>query len=1457
MFKFLALPGMSGRFRRAIRHVPAMAGVLTLAGTMLAGNVSAQAATAGHGSGHHVSRSAAAGAVAHGRQAGAISPANTPDARAVCKAMKVGHSTCMSLLRTNTRHYKGIHPDTAPTGYGPAQLQSAYNLPSASAGNGQTVAVVDAYDDPNAEVDLQVYRAQYGLPVCDSANGCFQKLNQDGQASPLPPAAGSPSAPGSAGWDGEESLDLDMISAICPNCHIILVEANSSANTDLDIAEDAAVATGARYVSNSWGSCEYSGESTDDAYFNHPGVVITAAGGDYGYDNSGVGCSAPSFPAASPYVTSVGGTYLAQDSGSPRGWDETAWDGTTSGCSVYETKPAWQTDSGCTHRTTDDVSAVADPNSGVAVYDTYSEGGWGVYGGTSVATPIIAATYALAGSPVGGTYPAAYLYAHPAGLNDITAGSDGSCTPAYLCTAGPGYDGPTGLGTPDGVTAFQGPASGVLSGSVTSKAGAPLAGATVSAGSGATATTDSSGDYSMTVPDGTYSVAAEDFGYKPRSTPGMTISTGQTTTQNFTLTSVPSHTLTGTVADGSGHKWPLYAAISVSGYPGGAVYTNPYTGQYSITLPDNRTYTLTVKPVYPGYNPATASVRMLAASKTRNFNVTVDATTCTAAGYTTKYQGTTETFTGWSGTTTRDGWTNMDNEGNGEIWNFSNPGDRTPPPGGDSDFAIVDSFYYGHGNQQDTSLVSPVENLSKATAPVINFDTYYWGDFSQHGNVDLSLDGGQTWTTVWSQSFATVTGPVSIPIPQAADQPDVRVRFHFTMTGGLGGDYWAVDNVFIGNKKCAPVPGGIVAGVVTDNNTGKPVNGVTVSNAAGQTGVSAANPADANLPDGFYWMFASPGSSQFTTSDGGYTPSTQPVDVAGDTVTHQDWSLQAGNLSLSASSLSVTQTLGATKTKKLTFTDTGTQPVHVDLTPQRTGFTPMGARPSDHAAVHGAPLERIKGHFGTAARPPRPAAGATAGGTARGARPRPASPSDSPWTEIANYPEPITDNAVGYDPQTGDVYSAGGLVNQDAQNTADAYVYDASAQAWNPIAPLPQALNAPSGAFLNGTFYTVGGWDSSNNATTAVYAYNPSSNAWSQEASLPAAVSAAAVSVLGGKLYVVGGCTTANCAPASDAVYSYNPGSNTWTQLADYPTTVSWEACAGIDEELACAGGTDADTDTTLSSTYIYSPSTNTWSQGASMPYDDTEMAYSGSGNQLQIVGGVTADNSVITNQAAEYDPSSNTWSTLPNATTAEYRGGGSCGLYQVGGLNASFAELPYAEVLPGYDQCVGGSIPWLSISSSAFTLSLGQSQTVAVTMDSSTVSQPGAYTAQLGVETSTPYQFAPINIAMQANPPSTWSKVTGTVTDAGTGNPIAGATVQICTQYSTKTGTCGAVSYTLTTGSSGNYQLWLNRGYNPLQIIAAANNYQPISKVTRLVEGVPDTVNFALNKTGALSGHE
>lgn len=341
---------------------------------------------------------------------------------------KFGEAACFARVQLDDVTGEPL-VTSSPQGYNPADLRAAYGPPVSDTST-RTIAIVDAYDDPNAEADLGVYRAQFGLPSCTTANGCFKKVNQNGQASPLPP--------GDVNWSQEISLDLQVASAMCPSCKILLVEANTANLSDLGTAVNTAVSLGAAAVSNSYGTNgEFSGETNYDAYYNHAGALITASSGDATY---GV-----IYPAASPYVLAVGGTSLVTSTNS-RGWAESVWPGTGSGCSQYETKPVWQTDTGCSLRTVGDVSAVADPNTGVSVYDSYGvTPGWYVFGGTSVSSPIVAATFTGAGAPVTPAFP----YSYPSDFYDVTTGSNGTCTPAYLCTGMVGYDGPTGWGTPN------------------------------------------------------------------------------------------------------------------------------------------------------------------------------------------------------------------------------------------------------------------------------------------------------------------------------------------------------------------------------------------------------------------------------------------------------------------------------------------------------------------------------------------------------------------------------------------------------------------------------------------------------------------------------------------------------------------------------------------------------------------------------------------------------------------------------------------------------------------------------------------------------------------------------------------------------------------------------------------------------------------------------------------------
>ncbi|MBC7492115.1 MAG: S53 family peptidase [Novosphingobium sp.] len=324
-------------------------------------------------------------------------------------------------------------PNVAPGGFGPASLKAAYKVSGTGTG---IIAIVDAYGYPNAEADLNTYRAQYGLGACTTANGCFRKVDQNG---------GTNYPRTNTGWDQEQALDVDMASAMCPTCKILLVQASSASLANLATAVNTAAGLGAVVISNSYGGGE-AGSSAYASAYDHAGIAVTVSSGDSGY---GV-----QFPASAPGAIAVGGTHLVADSSTARGWTETVWTGAGSGCSGVYTKPSFQTGAACGMRVEADISAVADPATGVAVYGPTGTGtktGWLVFGGTSVSAPLVGGIYAAYGVlPSNG---ASAIWANRgAGQNDVTVGSNGTCGGTYLCTAGVGYDGPTGWGTPNGAT---------------------------------------------------------------------------------------------------------------------------------------------------------------------------------------------------------------------------------------------------------------------------------------------------------------------------------------------------------------------------------------------------------------------------------------------------------------------------------------------------------------------------------------------------------------------------------------------------------------------------------------------------------------------------------------------------------------------------------------------------------------------------------------------------------------------------------------------------------------------------------------------------------------------------------------------------------------------------------------------------------------------------------------------
>jgi subtilase family serine protease len=485
--------------------------------------------------------------------AGIVAESDAP----VCNG---GQQRCVSRVRVD-RVSGRIRSFATPSGFGPADLVSAYKLKT-SVNPNATIAVVDAFGYPNAESDLASYRSQFGLPACTIASGCLTIINQNGATSPLPPPP-----PAGDDWTVETALDLDMASAACPRCKLLLVQAQDDQSDGLFIAQGAAANGGATVISNSWGGPEPSNVATLESSDFQPAAAtagIFVSSGDNGFTGS-----SSDYPSTSVFVTAVGGTHLTRASNS-RGWTESAWSGAGSSCAIAVAKPGFQssTNTGCANRAAADVSAVADPNTGVAVFNADS-GGFIVVGGTSASSPFVAGVYALTGHSKAGP---AFAYQTQGDFFDVTSGSNGSCG-APLCTAGVGWDGPTGVGTPNGALLAGGTTTNDFSISATP------ASQTVAAGSSttftiATAVTSGSAQSVGLSVSGLPTGATGSFSPTSVTAGGsatLTVSTTSSATAGtFTLTitgagSATTHTTTVslTITGGTGGGGPTIASVTL------------------------------------------------------------------------------------------------------------------------------------------------------------------------------------------------------------------------------------------------------------------------------------------------------------------------------------------------------------------------------------------------------------------------------------------------------------------------------------------------------------------------------------------------------------------------------------------------------------------------------------------------------------------------------------------------------------------------------------------------------------------------------------------------------------------------------------------------------------------------------------------------------------------------------
>ena len=901
---------------------------------------------------------------------------------------------------------------------------------------------------------------------------------------------------------------------------------------------------------------------------------------------------------------------------------------------------------------------------GSAVRSAWPDGGYNTISGTSMASPHVAGAVGLlwASQPL--------LIGDIEGTRELL-NSTAIDTSNLQCGGTAENNNVFGEGRLDVqalIDAAPGQLPGTVSGTVTDADNGSVINGALLAFDGPmeqTATSDADGTYEVLLAVGDYAVQVSRFGYADANTT-LTVTEGGEHTLDFALHSLPSETVTGVVTDGSGLGGPLAATISVDGLDIETA-TDPTTGAYSLSLPVG-TYTLTAQAQMPGYLPASAVVELSAPAvqATVDFALQVDVLACSVPGYVSELTlGEPETF---DDSTVPVGWSVTDDEGNGQVWRFDDPGDRGNITGGEGGFAIVDNDFYGNGQVQRTGLVAPPQDFSADGLPVVRFaqDFRVFSDGTeQYGSVEVSTDGGATWTTEWSQ-VAQARGPstLTVGLPSAAAATDVLVRFYDVDEGWSW--WWQVDDVSFGTQTCTP-----------------------------------------------------PGPS---------------------------------DLQIEPEQIDTTVLAGDAATVNLTLTNNGDAPIDVELREVMGGFTPAqgSAMTSDAAAIDTTsathtPLVQLEvptsvAAFGSVA--PH-AEGDVSSSAPDGTHPH------AEWEDLPSLPTSVMDGRMAV--LDGVTYHLGGTSGTDSR----ASVYRLVDDAWESVAPLPEARHGVHAAVIDGTLIVNGGWQQSGPPSNVTYAYDPDANVWSTLASSPEGVSNGGVAVLDGQMFVVGGCTSSDCSPMSNSVQVYDLASDTWTMAPAYPQSQAFPACGAIVDSIYCSGGNTGST--VLAAGYSYTPGSGAWEPIADSPRPHWGSSYVAAGGELLVTSGVQG--SAVTNAGFSYHPATDAWTDLPNNNHPVYRGAATCGMAKAGGSSGGFAPITGAELLPGYDDCEAVvDVPWLSADPMSVTVSPGASIDVEVTTDSSVVADLGTYTAGLRVRSAalpTPV-LVPVSMTVRAPVPAT-----------------------------------------------------------------------------------------------------